>query len=83
MKHIDCQLPQRKGGVNSGLGFTGGMVLPLGSCSWTGGGCEDPSHLAMGQARRGSQGQELGPSVLRTFLPGDGGDWSDVICSRP
>lgn len=78
------------GGVNSRQGVTGGMVLPLGSCSWTGGGCEVPtdksgraSHLAVGQTRRGSQGQELGPSVLSIFLPGGGGDCSHGMCSRP
>lgn len=90
MKCIDYQQAQREGGVNSGQGFTGGIVLPLGSCSWTGGGCKVPtdesgraSHLAMGQRRRGSQGQERSPSVLSIFLPGDGGDCSDVMCSRP
>ena len=41
------------------------------------------SRLAMGQTRRGSQGQERSPSLLSVLLPGDGGDCSDVTCGRP
>ena len=90
MKHIDYQQAQWEGGVNSGQGFTGGVALPLGSCSWTGGGCKvlrdqsgRASHRAVGQTRRGSQGQERSPSVLSISLPGDGGDCPDMMCSRP
>lgn len=85
MKRIDYQQAQREGGVNSGQGCTGGVVLPLG----TGGGCKVPtdksgraSCLAAGQTRRGSQGEERSPSVLSIFLPGDGGDCSGMMCSR-
>lgn len=85
MKLIDYQQAQREGGVNSGGGgVTGGIVLPLQSCSWTGGGCKEPRgklgralHRAVGQMRGGSQGQD------RIFLPGDGRDCSDMMCSRP
>lgn len=89
MKRIDYRRALREGGVNSGQGFTGGVALPLGSWASTGGGCEEPmdklgraSHCAVGQMRRGNQGQESSSSVLSIFLPGDGGGCSDVMSRR-
>lgn len=89
MKHIDYRWALREGGVNSGQGFTGGVALLLRSCASTGGGCKEPmgklgraSHCAVGQMRRGNQGQESSSSVSSIFLPGDGGGCSDLMCRR-